>query len=71
MEGFVLMPQGPVDLSFYPVADQPRITALLEQYGILYTIEIAKYYDDKAAKTIAKVYRSSLSSCLCLCFHFY
>ncbi|KAL6226696.1 hypothetical protein ACLB2K_000657 [Fragaria x ananassa] len=55
VEGFVLMPQGPVDLSFYSVADQPRITALLEQYGILYTIEIAKYYDDKAAKTIAKV----------------
>ncbi|PRQ46853.1 putative cytokinin dehydrogenase [Rosa chinensis] len=55
VEGFVLMRQGPVDFSFYPVSDQPRITSLLNKYGILYTIELAKYYDDTAQNTIEKV----------------
>lgn len=57
VEGFLLMQQGLVDLSFYPTADQPRITSLLNQYGILYTIELAKYYDDHTTKkTIDKVH---------------
>ncbi|XP_050379811.1 cytokinin dehydrogenase 2-like [Argentina anserina] len=61
VEGFVLMQQGPVDLSFYPVADHPRITSLLNQYGILYTIELAKYYDDTAKKSIDKVVKVLLN----------
>ncbi|KAM5547372.1 cytokinin dehydrogenase 2-like [Rosa sericea] len=61
VEGFVLMQQGPVDFSFYPVSDQPRITSLLNQYGILYTIELAKYYDDTAQNTIEKVVRLLLN----------
>ncbi|GMN53103.1 hypothetical protein TIFTF001_022242 [Ficus carica] len=45
LEGFLLMRQGPLDLSFYPVPDQLRITALVTQSGIVYVMELAKYYD--------------------------
>ncbi|KAB2604248.1 cytokinin dehydrogenase 4-like [Pyrus ussuriensis x Pyrus communis] len=55
LEGFLLMKQGPVDLSFYPLLDQPRIAALINQYGIIYYIEAAKYYDDSTRKTVDKV----------------
>lgn len=82
VEGFLLMQQGLVDLSFYPTADQQRITSLLNQYGILYTIELAKYYDDTTKKTIDKVHHHyhhfffkinfilSITVFLILCFRF-
>ncbi|XP_010254443.1 PREDICTED: cytokinin dehydrogenase 3-like [Nelumbo nucifera] len=30
----------------HDTSDDPRITSLAKQYGIVYTIEVAKYYDD-------------------------
>ncbi|KAM1072799.1 hypothetical protein FF1_018018 [Malus domestica] len=54
LEGFLLMKQGPLDLSFYPLLDQPRITALINQYGIIYYIEAAKYYGDSTRPTVDK-----------------
>lgn len=45
LEGFLLMRQGPLDLSFYPIPDQLRITSLVTQSGIVYVMELAKYYD--------------------------
>ncbi|XP_057753092.1 cytokinin dehydrogenase 3-like [Arachis stenosperma] len=46
VEGFLLLNQPPLDLSFYPEADKPRITSLVTQYGIIYIIELVKYYDN-------------------------
>ncbi|KAK7388199.1 hypothetical protein VNO78_23008 [Psophocarpus tetragonolobus] len=46
VEGFLLLNQPPLDLSFYPQPDQPRITSLVTQYGIIYIIELVKYYNN-------------------------
>ncbi|KAK7329688.1 hypothetical protein VNO77_23863 [Canavalia gladiata] len=48
VEGFLLLDQPGMDLSFYPVPDQARITSLVTQYGIIYIIELAKYYDNSS-----------------------
>ncbi|RDX68502.1 Cytokinin dehydrogenase 4, partial [Mucuna pruriens] len=48
MEGQLLLNQPPLDLSFYPASDQPRITSLVTQYGIIYIIELVKYYDNNS-----------------------
>ncbi|KAM1587280.1 hypothetical protein ACFX1X_026797 [Malus domestica] len=60
LEGFLLMKQGPLDLSFYPLLDQPRIAALINRYGIIYYIEAAKYYDDSTTKTVDKVVEKTI-----------
>ncbi|XP_030488167.2 cytokinin dehydrogenase 2 [Cannabis sativa] len=44
VEGFLLMKQGPLDLSFYSVPDQLRITTLVAQSDVVYVLELAKYY---------------------------
>ncbi|PNX76711.1 cytokinin dehydrogenase 3-like protein, partial [Trifolium pratense] len=48
VEGMLLLNQPPLDLSFYPQIDQPRITSLVTQFGIIYIIELVKYYDDNS-----------------------
>ncbi|XP_062087048.1 cytokinin dehydrogenase 4-like isoform X2 [Humulus lupulus] len=48
VEGFLLMKQGPLDFSFYAAPDQLRITTLVTQSGVVYVIELAKYYVDTA-----------------------
>ncbi|KAK7411933.1 hypothetical protein VNO78_03377 [Psophocarpus tetragonolobus] len=45
VEGILLLNQPPLDLSFYPASDKKRITSLVTQYGIIYILELAKYYD--------------------------
>lgn len=49
------MKQGPLGLSFYPIPDQLRVTSLVNQYGIVYSIELAKYYDNTTQGTVDKV----------------
>lgn len=56
LEGFLLMQQGPLDLSFYQVPDQLRITTLVSQNGIVYIIELAKYYDATTENSVDKVH---------------
>jgi cytokinin dehydrogenase len=52
LEGQLLMNQGslgsPGDwrLSFFPSNDHSRIISLIKKYGIIYCLEVAKYYDD-------------------------
>ncbi|XP_027339224.1 cytokinin dehydrogenase 3-like [Abrus precatorius] len=46
VEGMLLLNQPPLDLSFYPVSDKLRINSLVTQYGIIYIIELVKYYDN-------------------------
>ncbi|KAG4932348.1 hypothetical protein JHK87_046350 [Glycine soja] len=52
VEGFLLQNQPPLDLSFYPEPDQPRITSLVTQYGIIYVIELVKYYDNSTQEHV-------------------
>ncbi|RDX64778.1 Cytokinin dehydrogenase 3, partial [Mucuna pruriens] len=52
VEGFLLLNQPPLDLSFYPAPDQPRITSLVSQYGIIYIIELVKYYDNSSQQHV-------------------
>ena len=55
VEGFLLLNQPPLDLSFYPESDQPRITSLVTQYGIIYILELVKYYDNNTQEHIDEV----------------
>ncbi|KAI9191100.1 hypothetical protein LWI28_003615 [Acer negundo] len=43
LEGQLLM--DPNSLDVYPPEDRPRIASLIKQYGILYVLETATYYD--------------------------
>ncbi|KAF1864521.1 hypothetical protein Lal_00021946 [Lupinus albus] len=54
VEGFLLMNKPPLDLSFYPEHDQPRITSLVTQYNIIYIIELVKYYDNNSQAQVEK-----------------
>lgn len=55
VEGMLLLNQPPLDLSFYPAPDQPRITSLVTQYGIIYIIELVKNYDDDSQAHVQEV----------------
>ncbi|CAJ1941679.1 unnamed protein product [Sphenostylis stenocarpa] len=52
IEGFLMLNQPPLDLSFFPAPDQPRITSLVTQYGIIYVIELVKYYDNSTQEHV-------------------
>ncbi|TKY72803.1 Cytokinin dehydrogenase 3 [Spatholobus suberectus] len=55
IEGMLLLNQPPLDLSFYPTSDQQRITSLVTQYGIIYIIELVKYYDNNSEARVKEV----------------
>ncbi|KAA0055828.1 cytokinin dehydrogenase 4 [Cucumis melo var. makuwa] len=40
------------DSSFYPLPDQPKISSLVSQYGIVYVLEIVKYYDQTTSSSV-------------------
>ncbi|CAL0327886.1 unnamed protein product [Lupinus luteus] len=54
VEGFLLMNKPPLDLSFFPKHDQPRITSLVTQYSTIYILELVKYYDDNSQAQVDK-----------------
>ena len=50
LEGLLLMDQGPPDnwrSSFFPLSDHSRIISLVTKHGIIYCLEVAKFYDDR------------------------
>ena len=55
LEGMLLLNQAPLDVSFFPEPDQPRIISLVTQHGIIYCIEAAMYYD-RTVNTVDKVH---------------
>lgn len=55
VEGILMLNQPSQDLSFYPESDQPRITSLVTQYGIIYVMELVKYYDDNTQDQVDQV----------------
>ncbi|XP_020206886.1 cytokinin dehydrogenase 2 [Cajanus cajan] len=48
LEGRLLLTQLALELSFYPTADKPRITSLVTKHGIIYVLELVKYFDKKS-----------------------
>lgn len=54
VSGSVLLNHPPLELSFFPADDQPRITSLVTQYGIVYILEIVKYYDNNSQANITE-----------------
>ncbi|WVZ20299.1 hypothetical protein V8G54_007621 [Vigna mungo] len=54
VEGKLLFNQPPLELSFYPDSDHQRITSLVTQNGIIYIIELVKYYDSNSQAFVAK-----------------
>lgn len=57
VEGQLLMDPN-TNLEFLPPPDRPKISSLIKQYGIIYFIEVAKYYDyssPRANNTVDKV----------------
>ncbi|XP_020216702.1 cytokinin dehydrogenase 2 [Cajanus cajan] len=45
LEGHLLLTQLALELSFYPTADKPRITSLVTKHGIIYVLQLVKYFD--------------------------
>ncbi|XP_062148850.1 cytokinin dehydrogenase 3-like [Alnus glutinosa] len=57
LEGLLLMDQGPPDnwrSSFFPLSDHSRIISLVTKYGIIYCLEVAKFYDDRSINYVDK-----------------
>lgn len=54
LEGSLLHNESSLDLSFYPQTDRPRITSLINQNGIVYILELAKYYTNDSQTTVDK-----------------
>lgn len=55
LEGQLMMSNGIVDTSFFPPSDQPKVADLVKKHGIIYLIEVAKYYDDPNLPIIGQV----------------
>ncbi|XP_042519181.1 cytokinin dehydrogenase 3-like [Macadamia integrifolia] len=57
VEGSLVMFQSPANnwrSSFFSQTDHSRITSLATQHGIIYCLEVAKYYDDLSVDTVEK-----------------
>ncbi|KAE8658173.1 Cytokinin dehydrogenase 4 [Hibiscus syriacus] len=57
VEGSLLLNQGSLDnfrSTFFPAQEQPKIISLITKYGIVYSLEIVKYYDDQTTATVDK-----------------
>ncbi|KAI4297685.1 hypothetical protein L6164_037565 [Bauhinia variegata] len=54
IRGILLLNHPPLDLSFYPESDQPKITSLVTRFGIIYVLELVKYYDNESQKIVDK-----------------
>ncbi|KAK4265655.1 hypothetical protein QN277_026679 [Acacia crassicarpa] len=61
VEGSLLLNQSSMDLSFYPEADRPRITSLVQQNGIVYVLELAKYYTNDSHARVEQEVEELLS----------
>ncbi|KAK8602325.1 hypothetical protein V6N13_058033 [Hibiscus sabdariffa] len=53
VEGSLLLSQASLD-PFFPPEDHPRIGALITKFGIVYSLEIVKHYDDQSKSTVDK-----------------
>nr|POF11368.1 cytokinin dehydrogenase 6 [Quercus suber] len=57
LEGLLLMDKGTPEnwrSTFFPLSDHSRIISHVTKYGIIYCIEVAKYYDDHTLNSVDK-----------------
>ncbi|KAG7030486.1 Cytokinin dehydrogenase 3, partial [Cucurbita argyrosperma subsp. argyrosperma] len=57
LEGLVLLHHSSPDSwrsSFFPPSDHPRIISFVNQYSVVYCLEVAKYYDHHTLSTVDK-----------------
>ncbi|CAL5360362.1 hypothetical protein CsSME_00050824 [Camellia sinensis var. sinensis] len=57
LEGFVVVNQSPPNnlrSSFFSPSDQLKINSLVAKYGVIYCLEVVKYYDDLTIDTVEK-----------------
>ncbi|KAK0571067.1 hypothetical protein LWI29_010525 [Acer saccharum] len=55
LEGSLLMDQGSPDnwrSSFFPLSDHSRIISQITEHGIIYCLEVVKYYDEHTQNTV-------------------
>ncbi|CAH8262753.1 unnamed protein product [Arabidopsis lyrata] len=55
LEGQIFLSNGVVDTSFFPPSDQSKVADLVKEHGVIYVLEVAKYYDDPNLPIISKV----------------
>ncbi|KFK29530.1 hypothetical protein AALP_AA7G146300 [Arabis alpina] len=55
LEGQLMMSNGFVDTSFFPLSDRTRVASLVNDHRIIYVLEVAKYYDTTTLPIIDKV----------------
>ncbi|KAL0694125.1 hypothetical protein Bca4012_061305 [Brassica carinata] len=55
VEGQLFLSNGVVDTSFFPPSDQSKIADLVKSHGIIYVLEVAKFYDDPTLPIIGQV----------------
>jgi len=64
LEGMLLMQQGSINnwrsSNFFPQSDHPRIASLITKHSIIYSLELATYYDHQSEKMVDKVPSSLL-----------
>jgi len=58
LEGQLMMSNGFVDTSFFPLSDQTRVASLVNDHRIIYVLEVAKYYDRTTLPIIDQVLKS-------------
>ncbi|KAE9604701.1 putative cytokinin dehydrogenase [Lupinus albus] len=60
VSGYILLNQTSLDLSFYPTNYQAKISSLVTKYGIIYSLELVKYYDNNSQTHIKEEVASLL-----------
>ncbi|KAG7584405.1 FAD-linked oxidase-like C-terminal [Arabidopsis suecica] len=55
LEGQIFLSNGVIDTSFFPPSDQSKVADLVKEHGVIYVLEVAKYYDDPNLPIISKV----------------
>ncbi|OIV97401.1 hypothetical protein TanjilG_17585 [Lupinus angustifolius] len=50
--GCILVNHSRLNLSFYPPNHHQRITSLVTEYGIIYSLELVKYYDNNSQELV-------------------
>ncbi|KAL1210614.1 Cytokinin dehydrogenase 4 [Cardamine amara subsp. amara] len=55
LEGQLMMSNGFVDTSFFPLSDQTKVASLVNDHRIIYVLEVAKYYDSTTLPIIDQV----------------
>lgn len=55
VEGYLIMKKSPANnwrSSFFSILDESKVNSLASERGIVYSLEVVKYYDEFGIKTI-------------------